>query len=230
MAMPAAAGLPAYAAAARADTRLVTRFAVLAYLIAPALTPVLLLATVGADDPLGLGERLLVTLVIPTLLGLALRRWVARIPARLRFSGTALAMAVACFVFGQSFRSQGPSPEVGWLLLIGAAAGLVRLAVTVGAALASTRRDSERRTGTVLVATSKNDALAATLALGVGGPLAAVPALTHMVASMVMVVVLAGADVQRGRRQAPSARVARRRDAPAVRQGSGLSPSSDRRA
>lgn len=208
MAMPAAAGLPVYAAAARADARLVTRLAIRVYLVGTVLTPALLLVTVGLDDPLGLAWRLLVTLVAPSLLGMALRRYVQKIPRRLHFGLTLVAMAAACFVFGQSFQSEDLAAGAGWAVGIGAAAALVRLAVTVCLALWGTRRDPASRGSTVLAAISKNDALAATLALGLGGAAATVPGLVHMVLAMLVVVVLAASFGRAATRDRVEPRVA----------------------
>jgi predicted Na+-dependent transporter len=210
--VPTAAGLPAYATAARTAPSTITAFALLAYLCGLLITPLLALIIFGGGADLGrLVTAMLAGLIVPALLGVALGRWIRLIPARVRTGVVATSMLITTYVFGSAMSetlSDGVLPigAVALALLVGAAR--VPISGALGVLLAG--RNGSLRAPAALAAGYKNEALAASTALQVAGPVAVLPALGALLSEMVLML--------------SAAYAAYRADRPAVRRSARLYP------
>lgn len=205
--VPTAAGLPAYATAARTAPSTITAFALLAYLCGLIITPVLALVIFGGATDIGrLITAMLVGLIVPATLGIIFGGLIRRVPAQIRTGIVAVSMTITTYVFGSAINAAltGGVVSAGMVLLaLVAGASRVPLSVALGMLFVGRRRGL--RPAAALAAGYKNDALAASTALQVAGPLAVVPALGSLLCEMALM--LAASLVT-------SRRLARRRDAP----------------
>jgi hypothetical protein len=186
--VPTSAGLPAYAAAAAASPITITGFAVSCYLVALVATPILgLLIFGGADNLLGLVASIGLGLILPAILALRYGAWVRRIPPAVRTGIIAVAMVGTTYVFGGSLSGALASANLSKRVVavaLAAGVGRVALSALVGR-LAATRRP-KLRTAAMLSTSFKNDALAASIAVQAGGPVAVLPAVGSLVAEMAL--------------------------------------------
>jgi predicted Na+-dependent transporter len=205
--VPTAAGLPAYATAARTAPSTITAFALLAYLCGLLITPVLALVIFGGGADLGrLVVAMLAGLIAPALLGIGLGRWIRLIPAGVRTGVVATSMAITTYVFGSAMSvtlSAGALPLGAVVVALLAGAARVPISVALGVLLAG--RQSSLRAPAALAGGYKNDALAASTALQVAGPIAVLPALGSLLCEMALMLAAATAAHQRARPALPRA-------------------------
>jgi len=188
--VPTAAGLPAYATAARTSPTTITAFALLAYLSGLLITPLLALLLFGGAADIGM---LLLSmgagLIVPALLGVLLGRGIRRIPPQVRTGVVAACMAITTYVFASAMRetlATGALP-IG-LVLVALAAGAARVPVSAALGMLMTLRRPGLRAAAAVAAGYKNDALAASTALQVAGPVAVLPALGSLLCEMALMV------------------------------------------
>jgi predicted Na+-dependent transporter len=205
--VPTAAGLPAYATAARTAPSTITAFALLAYLCGLLITPVLALLIFGGGADLGrLVTAMLAGLIVPALLGIGLGRWIRLIPAGVRTGVVATSMAITTYVFGSAMSatlSAGVLPIGAVMVALLAGAARVPISVALGVLLAG--RHSSLRAPAALAGGYKNDALAASTALQVAGPVAVLPALGSLLCEMALMLAAATAAHHRARPALPGA-------------------------
>lgn len=189
-AVPPAAGLPSYAAACGADVLPLVRFCLLAYTISLALTPALVLGGFGDTGALSMVVgTLLVGLVIPSTVGTLGRQRLSRIPRPVSFALVGTSVLVLTIGLGRDLREavaaglHGPA-----YLALALALGFGRCfgGGFLGALLAS----PGMRLETILGGGYKNAVLAAVIAHGVMGPLAALPALLSILAEAILLAVM----------------------------------------
>jgi predicted Na+-dependent transporter len=189
--VPTAGGLPAYATAARVSPNILTAFALLAYASGLLITPLLALALFGGGADIGrLMVSMLVGLIAPASLGILLGRWIRRLPGAVRTTVVAVSMIATTYVFGGSVQtalSAGALPLA--LCAIALLAGAARVPLSSALGYAATRRQPRVRAASLLACGYKNDALAATAAMQVAGPIAVLPALGSLLAEMALMIV-----------------------------------------
>jgi predicted Na+-dependent transporter len=200
--VPTAAGLPAYATAARTAPSTITAFALLAYLCGLVITPVLALVIFGGGTDIGrLITSMLVGLIIPATLGIIFGRLIRRVPAQIRTAIVAVSMTITTYVFGSAINEAltGGVVSAG-VVLVALLAGASRVPLSVALGLLFIGRRRDLRPAAALAAGYKNDALAASTALQVAGPLAVVPALGSLLCEMGLML---AAAIVTGHRLAP---------------------------
>lgn len=204
--VPTAAGLPAYATAARTAPSTITAFALLAYLSGLIITPVLALVIFGGGTDIGrLIAAMLGGLIVPGILGIVLGRQIRRVPAQIRTAIVAVSMTITTYVFGSAINDTltGGVVSAGVILLaLLAGASRVPLSVILGVLLVGRR--PALRPAAALAAGYKNDALAASTALQVAGPLAVVPALGSLLSEMALMLAATLVTTHRTARQRES--------------------------
>ncbi|MFE1646182.1 hypothetical protein ACFM35_11430 [Microbacterium sp. P01] len=186
--VPTAAGLPAYATAARTAPSTITAFALLAYLCGLIITPVLAVVIFGGATDIGrLIVAMLVGLIIPGTLGIVFGRLIRRVPAHVRTAIVAVSMTITTYVFGSAINAAltGGVVSAG-VILLALLAGASRVPLSVGLGVLFVGRARSLRPAAALAAGYKNDALAASTALQVAGPLAVVPALGSLLCEMAL--------------------------------------------
>ena len=186
--VPTAAGLPAYATAARTAPSTITAFALLAYLCGLIITPVLALVIFGGGTDLGgLITAMLVGLIVPGALGIVLGSLIRRIPAQIRTAVVAVSMTITTYVFGSAIKDAfgGGTVSVG-VIVLALLAGAVRVPINVVLGITLIGRRTSLRPAAALAAGYKNDALAASTAFQVAGPIAVVPALGSLLCEMAL--------------------------------------------
>ena len=188
--VPTAAGLPAYAAAARVSPGAITAFALLAYVTGLVVTPLLALVVFGEGaDIAWLLVSIGIGLVAPALLGVILGRWVRRIPVPVRSGIVAIGMAITTYALASAMRETLSAGGIGvGLVLAAVTAGALRVPISalIGTLLAPRRRGL--RAAAAVAAGYKNDALAASIALQFAGPVGVLPALGSLLSEMVFIV------------------------------------------
>ncbi|PSL38345.1 hypothetical protein CLV49_1966 [Labedella gwakjiensis] len=203
--VPTAAGLPAYASAARTAPSTMAAFALLAYVCGLVVTPLLSLVIFGGGTDIG---RLLVAmfagLIVPASLGILLGRWVRRIPPRVRTGVVAVCMTLTTYVFASAMSDSLAGDEAtGTFVAVALLAGAARIPVSIGIGLLVSARWTGLRAPSVLAAGYKNDALAASSALQVAGPLAVIPALGSLLCESLMLLIASFANHRRTHRPMP---------------------------
>ena len=197
--VPTASGLPASATAARASPITITGFACASYVLALVATPLLGLRIFGAGSRfVGLAASICFGLILPALLALLLGRWIRRIPPATRTWIVMVAMVGTTFVFGGSLAEALSSLAVPGVVMAAAlVAGAARVGLSAVVSLLFTIRRPGLRLGTAMSSSYKNDALAASIALQAGGPLAVLPAEGHLLAEMVLMLAISGLAARR---------------------------------
>lgn len=198
--VPTAAGLPAYAAAARIAPSTITAFALLAYLSGLLVTPILAVVIFGGDAGVGrLVLAMLAGLVVPASLGIGLGRWIRCIPARIRAGIVVVSMTITTYVFGSAMSEALSGGAVPGALVTGALlAGAARVPVSTVIGVLLTGRHRSLRAQAALAAGYKNDALAASTALQVAGPIAVLPALGSLLCEMALMLAASFATYRAG--------------------------------
>lgn len=197
--VPTAAGLPAYATAARTAPSTITAFALLAYLCGLIITPVLALVIFGGGTDIGrLITAMLIGLIVPATLGIIFGRLIRRVPAQIRTAIVAVSMTITTYVFGSAINSAltGGTVSAG-VIVLALLAGASRVPLSVLLGVLFVGRSRALRPAAALAAGYKNDALAASTALQVAGPLAVVPALGSLLCEMALML---AASLVTGRR------------------------------
>jgi predicted Na+-dependent transporter len=196
-AVPPAAGLPSFAAACGVPVHRVLPYCLLAYTVGLVATPLLVLVGLGSTEAVG---RLVLTLVMgliaPCVLARLGSRWLSRVDDRIAFGVVASSIAVLALGLGPSLgQAVSEGAEHTELLLAAVAIAAGRTAFGAGACALVAPRGQRRELA--LVGTYKNAALAAILALGSAGPLAALPALLSMFCEAAVLLLLGRVGVAR---------------------------------
>ncbi len=187
--VPPAAGLPAYADAAGADTRIVTGFCLISYLIALVATPTAawLILGHGISVP-SLALSLGFGLLVPTLAGRACRPLLIRVPVGVRRAVVAGCLALITYTIGT-----GTAPALHHLpgLTIVLASIAIAAARTFGSGWLAKALWRDRPREAMLAGGFKNAALAAATAIILGHPLAALPAMLSFPFESLWLIVIA---------------------------------------
>lgn len=191
-AVPTAAGLPSFAAAAGASVLPIIRYCLIAYAIGLPLTPLLVLVGVGGSG--GSTSTIVLTLIggliLPAILGTLGRHWLARMSRTLSFGIVAAAVLLVMLSLGPDLRiaidSGLDDPKVLWIAL---AIGLGR-SLGGGVIGALTAPKGLRLESTFGVA-YKNTVLAALIAYGAMGSLATLPSLLSLFGEVILMLIAA---------------------------------------
>ena len=197
--VPTASGLPASATAARASPITITGFALASYVLALVLTPLLGLAIFGVGGEFaGLAISIGFGLILPALLALLLGPLIRRIPPAVRMGIVMVAMVATTYVFGGSLKQALSSLAISGVVVgISLGAGVARVGLSAVLSLLFTMRRPGLRLGTAMSTSYKNDALAASIALQAGGPVAVLPAVGHLLAEIVLMLAVSGFAARR---------------------------------
>lgn len=182
-AVPPAIALPSYAAACGGHVRPVIQFCILGYAVGVLLTPVLILGALGTTGRVGsMVLTLLFGLVLPAMLGALGRPWLRRVPRGASFTVVSISVLILMLGMGSELRVAFTiglgEPVLLW------AAGVVAFGRCLWGAMLgwAWARDGVLRVESALAGGCKNVVLAAVIADGAVGTMAALPALLGLFA------------------------------------------------
>lgn len=204
-AVPPAASLPGFAAACGVRVRLVVRYCVIAYFASLFVTPMLLLGFIGDAGNIGaIAITLLVGLLLPATLGGLFRQWLVRLPRKFSLTLVAISVLVLSVGLGPHLRSAlSVAADDRETLLIALLLATGRLAVGVIAGLVSWR--SGLGVEVLMAAGYKNSVLAAVIAFGVAGEVAALPGLLSLFSEAALLGVASRMSVVQRRKRSSGA-------------------------
>ena len=188
-AVPPAIALPSYAAACGGHVRPVIQFCILGYAMGVVVTPILVITALGTSTRVdSMMFTLLLGLVLPAILGTLCQPWLQRVPRRASFAVVSGCVLVLMLGMGADLRhavSLGMEhPGLLWAALTVA----LGRCVWGGALGWWWARGSGLRLESALAGGGKNAVLAAVLAAGAAGRIAALPALLGLVAEALLLV------------------------------------------
>ena len=181
-AVPPAIAVPSYVAAFGGQVRPVIQFCMVGYGVGIVLTPLLAFLFLGSSGRVGsMILTLIFGLILPTGLGTLGRPWLSRMSRRTSFTVIALCVTVVMLSMGAKLRT---AIELGLeqpaLLAAAVAVGFGRC--IWGAGLGWIWASADLKIESAIVCGCKNAVLAAIIAYGAFGTLAALPALVGLVA------------------------------------------------
>jgi hypothetical protein len=188
--VPVAAGLPAYASAVGISPERVSLFALVSYAGALIATPLLLSLVFGTESPWRpVVLTVLAGLVLPAIIGVALARWIKRLPHATRRGVSILALLVAMVGLGKVLTLSdittdalgAPAAAIVALSLLRAPLGGL---LGVGLYRSSTRRPTPSEAA--LAGGYKNCAMAGATAIAAGIPAAAVPSALGLLSEAIL--------------------------------------------
>ena len=193
--VPVAGGIPAYASALGIPAERITLFALISYVIALFVTPVLMGVVVGTREMQGvLWLTVMFGLIIPSVLGIFLARTITKIPIRIRRTFILIALLVVMFGIGSSLSGLDFDLDtLGAPLAIVVLIGLLRapLGALIGAFLNRSAKLKTSVNEAMLAGGYRNCALAGVAALAIGQPAAAIPGALGMVSEAIVMALIA---------------------------------------
>ncbi len=187
--VPVAAGIPAYAGALGVPAARLALFALLSYVVALVVTPILLGLVLGsASNWRQLAFTVVFGLILPSIAGVLGRSVITRAPARPRRAVVITALLVAMSGLGGTLSpSSITSVELGAPLVLVVAIALLRAPVGgLLGALANGRSSMATGVEAAMAGGYKNGALAGAAALSAGVPGAALPGALGLVSEAVL--------------------------------------------
>lgn len=193
--VPVAGGIPAYASALGVPAERITLFALISYVIALFVTPVLMGVVVGTRETQGvLWWTLMFGLIIPSVMGIFLARPLTKIPIRTRRTFILCALLVVMFGIGSSLSGlEFNLDTLGAPLALVVLIGLLRapLGAVIGAFLNRSAMLETSVNEAMLAGGYRNCALAGVAALAIGQPAAAIPGTLGLASEAILMALLA---------------------------------------